>query len=195
MSGGVDAVMDVAVAEDFDPEAEIAREVLADTLGDSFSREDEELEARAWEVANGRPLKRDWWSWKQWRKYKRDFKGVRPARPYSMDPYSARQALNALMEKSEWNEHDKAEIVALCAMLDVKPPDFSKARITEAEAQAVSLDRFERIQSAELWNDRAKLVAKETDIGALHLVEARDAREEVRAIALSRIAELTVSRG
>jgi len=190
------ASVDYELAAGFDPEAEVAREVLEDVLGDGFSREDEDYHARAWEATHGRPLKRSWQTWDEWKKYKAAFSGARPARSYHMDAASAQEALARMLNATapEWTTHEQAEIVELCKILDRQPPDFKKPRQTAEEVQAASLKRFEKLQSEQVWTEREKAVKKENDLGALELVQMRDPREEVRAAAIERIAQLTIAR-
>lgn len=214
---GTEITADIEVEEGFDTDAKIARQVLSETLGDGFSREDEDYHASAWESSHGEPLKRAWESWPEFRARRDVFKSTRKPKTYFMDVPSAQQSLGRLRRKDVLTESDVNEIHALEDMLEVTRTDVAALytkkdvavrkregekperetvyfkKLTKDMSDEQSLDHFNKIQTAATWADRIKLVHAETDLGALHLVVVRETREEVREAAEQRVMELEIS--
>lgn len=178
----------------FDPSAEIATEVLADVLGDSYGPADVIRHAAAWEAVNQRPLKLpiEMESWEKYAKRKKQFK---PCRPYIADAATMAEDVKRLLGADEPEDPaalkaHRGRIRELEDALGRPPRDFSIPRVPAADADVVSLRKFKDIAELESWTDRAASIGKERDIGALNLLSMRDPREEVRAAAMTRILEL-----
>jgi hypothetical protein len=180
----------------FDPFAEIATEVLATELGDSYSDADVIRHAGAWEAVNNRPLKLPLHleSWAQFAKRQLAFSKIKK-RPYIADAATMREDLARLLKQpqpinDEARDALNARVHELQDALGINRMDYVPPPPHPDDVQAETLKRFTAIAEIVVWSDRVKAVRKETDLGALNLLSMRDLREEVRSAAMARLLEL-----
>jgi hypothetical protein len=187
--------------KDFDPNAELAREVLRTELGDFYSAEDEKLHTKAWEAQTGRPLKMESESWADFKT--RAAKFAKKSKP-TVDVQTAREELDRLlkvdlddMPEDTEDEQPRKHYVGLVHeyedRLSLPRTDFSKPKPKAEEADKVSLERFNAAQKGTTYLDRMKFVEQERDLGCLNLIAMRDENEEVRKAAERRIVRLALN--
>jgi hypothetical protein len=163
----------------------------------SWTRDEQEAFARAYEAKNGAVVRRPWETEAQHgeRKTAFDLKPAAPSREWGMSPEIAERELRRLGRGIDpYNPDAKLakEINKLEAFLGRTQTNFQEPRQKEDDSKRLQ-DALAKYKATPAWRVRLDIVKRATDERFLRMVAEVEERDDVREEAARRIGELKVS--